>query len=98
MSDKVEINYFSVFRLSPVYLLLILIFGNSVFAHVSLTYPPARKYDLDFLDNIRTKPPCGQPKGNNYPRFTILTNSYLMNRKLKSIDVIFVKEILAQPL
>lgn len=32
-------------------------------AHVGLTFPPARKFDLDFLDNIRTKPPCGMPKG-----------------------------------
>ncbi len=32
-------------------------------SHVGLTFPPARKYDLDFLDNIRTKPPCGMPKG-----------------------------------
>lgn len=31
--------------------------------HVALTYPPARRYDLDFLDNSRTKPPCGMPKG-----------------------------------
>ncbi|KAI8119136.1 hypothetical protein CVS40_9485 [Lucilia cuprina] len=31
-------------------------------AHVALTYPPARKYDLDFLDNSRTKGPCGMPK------------------------------------
>lgn len=31
--------------------------------HVALTYPPARKYDLDFLDNSRTKGPCGMPKG-----------------------------------
>ncbi|XP_050076124.1 uncharacterized protein LOC126563522 [Anopheles maculipalpis] len=33
-------------------------------AHVALTFPPARKYDLDFLDNSRTKPPCGMPKGS----------------------------------
>ena len=33
------------------------------YAHVGLTFPPARKYDLDFLDNVRTKPPCGMPKG-----------------------------------
>lgn len=33
-------------------------------AHVALTYPPARHYDLDFLDNSRTKGPCGMPKGN----------------------------------
>ncbi|GAB0091753.1 integral component of membrane [Sergentomyia squamirostris] len=31
--------------------------------HVALTFPPARKYDLDFLDNSRTKAPCGMPKG-----------------------------------
>lgn len=34
-------------------------------AHVALTFPPARKYDLDFLDNSRTKGPCGMPKGKN---------------------------------
>lgn len=32
-------------------------------AHVALTFPPARKYDLDFLDSSRTKPPCGMPRG-----------------------------------
>lgn len=32
-------------------------------SHVALTFPPARKYDLDFLDNSRTKGPCGMPKG-----------------------------------
>ena len=31
--------------------------------HVALTFPPARKYDLDFLDNSRTPEPCGMPKG-----------------------------------
>ena len=31
--------------------------------HVALRYPPARPYDLDFLDNQRTRPPCGMPKG-----------------------------------
>ncbi|KAH6941640.1 hypothetical protein HPB50_021004 [Hyalomma asiaticum] len=30
--------------------------------HVALTFPPARRYDLDFLDNGRTKGPCGMPK------------------------------------
>jgi hypothetical protein len=38
-------------------------FQEAVYAHVALTYPPARKYDLDFLDNSRTKGPCGMPKG-----------------------------------
>ncbi|XP_030757105.1 uncharacterized protein LOC115882976 isoform X4 [Sitophilus oryzae] len=32
--------------------------------HVALVFPPARKYDLDFLDSSRTKAPCGMPKGN----------------------------------
>ncbi|CAG9135800.1 unnamed protein product [Plutella xylostella] len=35
-----------------------------VCGHVALTFPPARKYDLDFLDNSRTKPPCGMPRGS----------------------------------
>ncbi|RVE45012.1 hypothetical protein evm_010330 [Chilo suppressalis] len=34
-----------------------------VWGHVALTFPPARRFDLDFLDNSRTKPPCGMPKG-----------------------------------
>ena len=33
--------------------------------HVSLTFPPARNLALDFLDNIRTKAPCGMPKGES---------------------------------
>ena len=33
--------------------------------HVALLFPPARVYDLDFLDNFRTKGPCGMPKGKN---------------------------------
>ena len=35
----------------------------SCWTHVSLTYPPARNYALDFLDSARTKGPCGMPKG-----------------------------------
>lgn len=38
-------------------------------AHVALTFPPARKYDLDFLDNSRTKAPCGMPRGERGDRF-----------------------------
>ena len=34
-------------------------------AHVRLTYPPARQYALDFLDNVRTDPPCGMEAGNH---------------------------------
>lgn len=36
---------------------------DQALGHVALTFPPARKYDLDFLDNSRTKGPCGMPKG-----------------------------------
>ena len=37
---------------------------SQVHSHVALTFPPARKYDLDFLDNVRTKGACGgMPKG-----------------------------------
>lgn len=36
---------------------------DQVAGHVALTFPPARKYDLDFLDNSRTKGPCGMPRG-----------------------------------
>lgn len=32
---------------------LILAVDNVAEAHVGLTFPPARKFDLDFLDNIR---------------------------------------------
>jgi len=33
-------------------------------SHVALTFPPARTYDLDFLDSGRTPGPCGMPKGS----------------------------------
>ncbi|WAR23402.1 hypothetical protein MAR_037071 [Mya arenaria] len=32
-------------------------------AHVTLTYPPARKYPFDFMDVQRTPGPCGMSKG-----------------------------------
>ena len=35
--------------------------------HVALTFPAARRFDLDFLDNLRTKAPCGMPKGKKGP-------------------------------
>uniref|UniRef100_A0A182P3L9 DOMON domain-containing protein n=1 Tax=Anopheles epiroticus TaxID=199890 RepID=A0A182P3L9_9DIPT len=51
-------------RLMVVLLLPLLHLPYQAEAHVALTFPPARKYDLDFLDNSRTKPPCGMPKGS----------------------------------
>ncbi|ODM97332.1 Cell surface glycoprotein 1 [Orchesella cincta] len=44
-------------------IVLIVSFFGIVTAHVGLTFPPARKLELDFLDSIRTKKPCGMPKG-----------------------------------
>ncbi|CAK9300686.1 unnamed protein product [Gordionus sp. m RMFG-2023] len=34
---------------------------SPVYAHIRLTYPPARSYQFDFLDNVRTSGPCGIP-------------------------------------
>lgn len=47
----------------PVFALLCGLFVQTVVGHVSLTFPPARQYQLDFLDNARTQAPCGMPKG-----------------------------------
>ncbi|XP_047998582.1 uncharacterized protein LOC125235942 isoform X4 [Leguminivora glycinivorella] len=44
--------------------LVVLCGVGSAWGHVALTFPPARRFDLDFLDNTRTKPPCGMPKGS----------------------------------
>ena len=41
----------------------VLLSQSFVLAHVRLTFPPARKYDWDFLDNVRTNYPCGVPEG-----------------------------------
>lgn len=43
-------------------------------AHVGLTFPKARSLDLDFLDFVRTKGPCGMPKGKLH------SNNYLLLR------------------
>ncbi|XP_059615678.1 uncharacterized protein LOC132261124 isoform X2 [Phlebotomus argentipes] len=53
----------NVWKLLNAFLLLLLL-DRPVNGHVALTFPPARKYDLDFLDNSRTKGPCGMPKGD----------------------------------
>ncbi len=36
---------------------------TTVQSHVRLMYPPARRYQLDFLDTARTPGPCGMPPG-----------------------------------
>ena len=42
---------------------LVFVVLTGVESHVRLTYPWARTYDLDFLDNSRTKGACGMPAG-----------------------------------
>ena len=44
--------------------------------HISLIYPKARKYDLDFLDNFRTLGECGMDPGAER---TILEAGSLLN-------------------
>lgn len=44
--------------------ILSIFLSTEIQAHVALTFPPARKYDLDFLDTFRTDTPCGMPKGD----------------------------------
>lgn len=42
---------------------IVLVALQACSAHIVLTFPPARKYALDFLDNLRTIAPCGVPRG-----------------------------------
>ncbi|CAG7820825.1 unnamed protein product, partial [Allacma fusca] len=55
------------FSFSPTFLFYPLLFFFSDFpptgAHVSMTFPPSRNFQLDFLNSFWTKPPCGMPKG-----------------------------------
>lgn len=43
---------------------MVALFLDPIVAHVALVYPPARNFNLDFLDNLRTPGPCGMPKGD----------------------------------
>jgi len=45
-------------------LALLLLSASSAYAHVSLTFPPARSYALDFLDTVRTPKHCGMNAGD----------------------------------
>ena len=52
---------------------LLLMKVTNVTCHVGLTFPQAREYNLDFLDNVRTRAPCGMPKGKEkIMSFTII--------------------------
>lgn len=54
---------FSCIIMSVIYVLVFVSLLQLCCGHVSLTYPPGRDYNLDFLDNQRTKKPCGMPRG-----------------------------------
>ena len=54
---------------------LLVIVSQKVTCHVALTFPPARQYDLDFLDSVRTKPPCGMPKGKSFKKIVVFSKS-----------------------
>lgn len=70
MYQSNDIKHFTLLALTVVVISCIPLISG----HVALTYPPARKYDLDFLDNTRTKGPCGMPKGKHH-HHTIQWNS-----------------------
>ncbi|XP_038068000.1 uncharacterized protein LOC119737611 [Patiria miniata] len=48
---------------------VLVLFVGLAAAHVRLTWPPARTFDFDFLDNIRTEVPCGMPSGGPVSTF-----------------------------
>ena len=50
-------------------ILVILLTVDLATSHVRLTFPPARQYALDFLDNVRSPTPCGMPIGRIIERF-----------------------------
>ena len=65
-------------------LVLLTLVNVEVEAHVALTFPPARNFDLDFLDSARTRGPCGMPKGK-VKRYTTDPNNTIstVDQRLK---------------
>ena len=51
LSRKIDLNIY--------HFILLMLLVDVTTAHVRLTYPMGRTYDLDFLDNVRTRGPCG---------------------------------------
>ena len=49
--------------------LVLLVFTCGTNGHVRLDFPEARSLSLDFLDSVRTPPPCGMPKGESKTSF-----------------------------
>jgi len=48
---------------------VLLVLVSRVQCHVRLDFPEARGLSLDFLDSVRTPPPCGMPKGESKTSF-----------------------------
>lgn len=72
-------------------LLFVLVLSAGVYyacGHVALTFPPARQYDLDFLDNSRTPAPCGMPKGRKLIFFLFLFAFFLRVNKFYLFTVL----------
>ncbi len=71
----------------------LVLLASTVHAHVSLTYPPARKYQLDFLDTVRTSKPCGGMKKGSLktklPAGQDITVSWHLGYPHQGIDLSF---------
>ncbi len=50
-------------------LLLLVLLAQVALGHVRLNFPEGRDLTLDFLDSVRTRPPCGMPRGE--PKTTL---------------------------
>jgi hypothetical protein len=57
-------------HLIAILLCLVSVFTVS-YGNVALTYPPARKYNFNFLTVLNSPPPCGIPKGKIFHFFTV---------------------------
>ncbi|KAL8562312.1 hypothetical protein ACOMHN_037268 [Nucella lapillus] len=59
--DRMRVGVTMRWRSAGFWTLMLMV--SSCTGHIRLTYPAARKYQFDFLDNARTKGPCGMPSG-----------------------------------
>lgn len=61
--------------------LFVAILVHAAHAHISLTFPPARSPDYDFLDNVRTGGPCGVPgeasKTNPFLAYALIEHTWI---------------------
>ena len=66
----------SLMNMQKLLILMPVLLLTNVNCHVSLNYPKARKYDLDFLDSFQTSGECGMNPGQSK---TILEAGALVN-------------------